>query len=136
MSYTLLRQRNRMQKLAKADRDLMGIFNLLDEAWMKAFKLAEARDLVEARARDKGEVCWMLFFPRKYYGEQQPCIGRSPNLRVESLYLGGAHTRVVKPADVWKDLAESWKTADPEMMADRRGRVDREFRAWQERLVA
>jgi hypothetical protein len=136
LSWSLLKQCRRLEAAARVDPGLAEVFRKVDEAWTLTYRLAGQRELAEARRDDKGEVLWTLFFPREYYGEQQPCITRTPNLRSERRYLEGEHLRLAVPAAAWSDLAESWKPADPNVMANRKERVDRDLKAWLEREAA
>lgn len=138
LSYRLLKLRKRLEEGKKGDAGLQPLFELADKLWSETYRLAERREIEEARRKDGGEIVWELFFPRDYGWERQKVLTRTPNLLIEtSSFSGNAFTRRRQPAAAFLELAEAWKPADPGRMRARAALVDskpREF--WDQREAA
>jgi len=72
------------------------------------WKLRQRRGLGEAQAKDRGEVCWMVFHPRgRGIFELGTKVTRTPNTilkKDEFFTIPDDPPAVAAPSDVWTDL--------------------------------
>ena len=139
LSYRLLKLRLSLEKAAKKDTGLQGLFDQADKLWTETYRLAERRELEEARAKDGRQVLWTIIFPRDSGWEQQRTICRTPHRRIETCSFTGVHECVKSPDSAWKELGEVWKPADEAKMRERAALGDskpKDFWCYREREEA
>jgi len=111
----IVRARDKIKKAAAGDPALPEIVKQLDAMVSVLFDLLNRRQLAEAQAQDRGEICWTVIHPRDHtiFGANK-IVTRTPHsIRVKNEYftIPDSPARVVDPRNVWTDLEKEWHRA-------------------------